>query len=177
MSIIRLNLFIFCLFSASLASSITYSIRNNKINLIENHFILNKSNATIKKEQSIFDIHRLKFISGDIFKDSFGAEFDTVFLSNVLHIYNPRENTTLFRKIYKALNKGGRFILYDLFLKDNQIEPYDASLFAITMLLYTKTGKSYTFSEVELLLRDAGFVGFKRLRAEHGSSLIEARKA
>ena len=119
---------------------------------------------------------RLKFISGDLFKDDFGADYDTVFLSNILHIYNQRENKMLFKKIYRALNKGGRFILYDFFLKNNRIEPYDAALFSITMLLYTKTGKSYTFGEVEMLLKNEGFSRFKRINVGHGSSIIEAIK-
>ena len=55
------------------------------------------------------------------------------------------------------MKTGGRFLLYDFFLKDTKTEPYDASLFAITMLLYTKTGKSYTFSEAEALLKKGGF--------------------
>ena len=71
---------------------------------------------------------------------------------------------------------GGRFLLYDLFLKDNKMEPYDASLFAITMLLYTKTGKSYTFSEVEELLKKEGFIKLKRFHVGRGTSIIEAIK-
>jgi len=119
---------------------------------------------------------RLKFISGNLFDDDFGSDYDTVLLSNVIHIYSPRENKFLFKKIYKSLNEGGRFVLYDFFLKDNKIEPYDAALFAITMLLYTKTGISYTFSEVESLLKNEGFKYFKRSKVGHGSSIIEATK-
>ena len=119
---------------------------------------------------------RLKFISGDLFKDDFGAGYNTVFLSNILHIYNPQENKNLFKKIHKALDKGGRLILYDFFLKNSQIEPYDAALFALTMLLFTKTGKSYTFREAESLLRGTGFVRFKRFEVGYGSSVIEAIK-
>ena len=82
----------------------------------------------------------------------------------------------LFKKIKKTLKPGGRLILYDLFLKDSKIEPYKAALFAITMLLYTKTGKSYTFSEVYSLLRSTGFGSIKKIDIEAGSSIIEARK-
>ena len=128
----------------------------------------------IHKNHSAY--RRLKFIGGDLFEDHFGDNYDTVLLSNILHIYNWQENKTLFKKIYKALIEGGRFVLYDFFLKDNQIEPYDAALFAMTMLLYTKTGKSYTFGEVESLLKNEGFTGFKRSRVDHGSSIIEAIK-
>ena len=71
---------------------------------------------------------------------------------------------------------GGRFILSDLFLKDNRTEPYDAALFALTMLLYTKTGKSYTFKETEALLHSTGFGTFKRCDLGQGSCLLEAVK-
>jgi len=102
----------------------------------------------ICKTQSLYN--RLHFVSGDLFDDEFGEGYDTVLLSNIIHIYNARENKTIFKKINKALKKGGRFVLYDLFLNNSKTEPYDATLFAITMLLYTKTGKSYAFGPVVL---------------------------
>ena len=119
---------------------------------------------------------RLKFINGDLFSDEFGVGYNTALLSNVIHIYNIKENRTILKKMYKALKKGGRLVLYDFFLEDNQIEPYNAALFTITMLLYTKTGGSYTFKEVESILRNIGFARFKRFKIRHGSSVIEAIK-
>ena len=44
------------------------------------------------------------------------------------------------------------------------------------MLLYTKTGKSYTFSETESFLKKAGFDRFKRFKVGYGSSIIEGVK-
>jgi len=133
-----------------------------------------KAARKIHKNHQVYK--RLKFISGDLFDDEFGVGYNTALLSNVIHIYNIKENRTVFKKIGKVLEKGGRLILYDFFLEDNQIEPYDAALFAITMLLYTKTGKSYTFDEVESLLRNTGFARFKRFKVGYGSSVIEAIK-
>ena len=52
----------------------------------------------------------------------------------------------------------------------------NAALFAITMLLYTKTGKSYTFSEVDALVRNTGFARIKKNKIGYGSSIIEAIK-
>ena len=69
---------------------------------------------------------------------------------------------------------GGRLILIDLFLKDNRTQPYDAAMFSLTMLLFTATGRTYTFNETEDLLREAGFYHFKRFRLERGNSIIEA---
>ncbi len=128
----------------------------------------------ICKTQSVYN--RLHFVSGDLFDNEFGEDYDTVLLSNIIHIYNARENKTIFKKINKALKKGGRFVLYDLFLNNSKTEPYDAALFAITMLLYTKTGKSYAFGEVDSLLRNVGFARIKKKKIGDGSSIIEAIK-
>ena len=128
----------------------------------------------ICKTQSVYN--RLHFVSGDFFDDEFGEGYDTVLLSNIIHIYNVKENKIIFKKINKALKKGGRLVLYDLFLNNSKTEPYDATLFAITMLLYTKTGKSYAFGEVALLLRNAGFACIKKTKIGGGSSIIEAIK-
>ena len=128
----------------------------------------------ICKTQSSYN--RLHFVSGDLFDDEFGEGYDTVLLFNIIHIYNARENKTIFKKINRSLKKGGRFVLYDLFLNNSKTDPFDAALFAITMLLYTKTGKSYAFSEAEALLRNTGFARIKKTKIGEGSSIIEAIK-
>ena len=128
----------------------------------------------ICKTQSVYN--RLNFVCGDIFDDEFGEGYDTILLSNIIHIYNARENKAIFKKINKALKKGGRLVLYDLFLNNSKTDPYDAALFAITMILYTKTGKSYTFGETDSLLRNAGFSRIKKTKIGEGSSILEAIK-
>ena len=128
----------------------------------------------IHKKKSIYK--RLKFINGDLFSDEFGFGYNTVFLSNIVHIYNIYENKVILKKINKALVNGGRVILYDFFLKESRTEPYEAALFAVTMLLYTKTGKSYAYSEVSALLKKTGFARIKKTAIGHGSSIIEAFK-
>jgi len=119
---------------------------------------------------------RINFLEGDLFDTEYGKDFDTVFFSNILHIYNPQENKFLFKKIHRALVKGGRFILLDLFMSENMTEPYNAALFSLTMLMFTATGKTYSFKETEASLKAAGFGSFKRFPLTEGSSLIEAVK-
>ena len=136
--------------------------------------------AAIKVARQIHKNHstykRINFICGDFFTDSFESGFDTILLSNIIHIYNSKENKKLFKKVYKALKLGGRFILYDYFLHKNQINPYDAALFAVTILLYTKTGKSYTSNETISLLKDTGFTRLKQINVGNDSSIIEGVK-
>ena len=119
---------------------------------------------------------RFDFVAGDLFKVSFGNEIDTVLYSNILHIYDESENLKLFKKIYKSLKPGGRFILVDLFLKNNRTEPLDAALFSLTMLLFTATGRTYTCEETKKLLKKTGFGKFKHCELGQGSSIIEAVK-
>jgi len=129
---------------------------------------------TIIKKTSI--LKRFTFIAGDLFKVSLGLETDTVLYSNILHIYSASENSRLFKRIHTSLKPGGRLILVDLFLKDNRTEPFDAALFSLTMLMFTATGRTYTFKETEGLLKMNGFGKFKRCELGQGNSVIEATK-
>ena len=129
---------------------------------------------TILKTSKTFN--RFSFVAGDIFKVDFGEEVDTLLYSNILHIYNKSQNSKIFKKIFKSLKPGGRLILVDLFLKNNRTEPPGAAMFSLTMLLFTTTGRTYTFQETENLLKSFGFGKFKRSELSQGSSIIEAVK-
>lgn len=120
--------------------------------------------------------NRFRFVSGDLFETPYGKGYDTVFFSNILHIYNRKQNKILFKKINGSLVKGGRFILVDLFLKENRVEPFNAALFSLTMLMFTATGKTYSFAETEKLLSECGFHKFTRQNVKEGSAIIQAYK-
>lgn len=121
-------------------------------------------------------VKRFNFIEGDLFETDYGNDYDTVLYSNVLHIYNQKENKILFRNIHRCLKDRGRFVLVDFFLKDNRTEPYDAALFSLNMLLFTATGKSYTYTETEEMLRGEGFGKIKRFKVGEGVGIMEAVK-
>jgi len=119
---------------------------------------------------------RFRFLKGDLFDTPYGENYNTALFSNILHIYSLRENKTLLKKIARCLVKGGRIILVDLFLKDDRAEPYHAAMFSLTMLLFTATGKTYTFTETEKLLSQSGFTHCKRTNLKQGSAIIQAIK-
>jgi hypothetical protein len=83
----------------------------------------------------------------------------------VLHVYSPQDNQAIFRRALAALAPGGRLIIQDAFLHDREgLFPVDASLFAVSMLLFTRGGDTYSASEVKRWLRHAGFRQVKLLR-------------
>ena len=136
--------------------------------------------AAIKVAKELFQkrsfFKRFHFMPGDLFDSAYGKNYDMVFFSNILHIYNLQENKKLFRKINQALVPGGRFILVDYFLKEDRTGPYEGALFSLTMLLFTETGKTYTYGETEEILRQTGFHKFKRTQLADGNGMLEAFK-
>ncbi|MGD9212499.1 MAG: class I SAM-dependent methyltransferase [Desulfobacteraceae bacterium] len=62
-----------------------------------------------------FDAKRVHYISGDLFKDDFGDDYDVVFFS-----FNPGgKNPKILEKIHKCLRPGGLFITKHAFYSDH----------------------------------------------------------
>tara|TARA_B100000315_G_scaffold260693_1_gene324145 strand:+ start:203 stop:1219 length:1017 start_codon:yes stop_codon:yes gene_type:complete len=101
---------------------------------------------------------RLSYLELDFMEEKIPGNYDVVFLSNVVHIYDPNENITLLKKIKAALNPNGRIIIQDFFLWDKKgLRPIETNLFAATMLLCSDTGNTYSAQEVKKWMTKAGF--------------------
>jgi ubiquinone/menaquinone biosynthesis C-methylase UbiE len=101
---------------------------------------------------------RYSTIEGSAFDVDFGTGFDLVLLTNFLHHFDPATNETLLRKVYAALNDGGRAVTVEFVPNDDRISPPDAAAFSVTMLASTPRGDAYTFRELEQMFANAGFV-------------------
>lgn len=112
---------------------------------------------------------RMSYLPLDLMKDEIPGTFDVVWYSNVLHIYSPEENQAVFKRVSAALNPGGRLIIQDAFLHDREgLFPEEASLFAVSMLLFTETGNTYSVVETSDWLKQAGFTVVRLLRIKKG---------
>lgn len=113
---------------------------------------------------------RLSYLPLDFSKESIPGTYDVIWYSNVLHIYSPEDNQAIFRRAFAALAPGGRFIIQDAFLRNREgIHPMEASLFAVSMLLFTTGGNTYSASETAKWLKGAGFVGIKTVPLRKGT--------
>jgi SAM-dependent methyltransferase len=113
---------------------------------------------------------RLSYLPLDFVTKPIPGSYDVIWFSNVLHIYSPEENRRLFRKMTKALAPGGRLLIQDAFLHDaNGLHPQDASLFAVTMLLFTDAGNTYSIRDTAAWLKRAGFVKVRPVRMKKGT--------
>ena len=124
---------------------------------------------------------RLSYYPGDLFDNPVPGKFDVMWISNVLHIFSPAENRTLFRKLKRALNPGGRILIQDTFLMGKPgFDALATNLFAVTMLLFTPTGNTYSAQAVRQWLKICGLKKTRCLQLKKGTGdwdgvIIEGR--
>jgi cyclopropane fatty-acyl-phospholipid synthase-like methyltransferase len=106
---------------------------------------------------------RVRVKVGDFLADDLGENtYDAVFASNIVHNLSENENKMLLRKVWRALRSGGRIIVKDMMPNDRRDGPYYPLIFALTMLMFTESGDTYSVSQVTEWLREAGFAGISR---------------
>ncbi len=113
---------------------------------------------------------RLSYLPLDFMAQPLSGRYDVIWYSNVLHIYSPQENTSLFRRMRRHLTSKGRMIIQDAFTLDRQgLRPAETNLFAVTMLLFTESGNTYAMADTARWLREAGFGRVRRITLRKGT--------
>jgi cyclopropane fatty-acyl-phospholipid synthase-like methyltransferase len=119
---------------------------------------------------------RMYYISGDFFIDDFNGKYDTILVSNVVHIYGPEKIANLFSRCHNSLNQNGRILIKDFFLtRETEQLPF-THLFALHMLLSTETGRCYSYQEIKKLMLKSGFRMGNKHQLTATSLLIEGIK-
>jgi ubiquinone/menaquinone biosynthesis C-methylase UbiE len=118
---------------------------------------------------------RISFIAGDFFTDSVKDRYDTVFCSNVIHIFNSEQILELFNKWRSYIKPGGRILVKELYLNTPKNGPLNNTLFSLHMLLSTESGTCYTELEIKELLAKAGFKSTETYPLSEFSAVIEAK--
>jgi precorrin-6B methylase 2 len=98
---------------------------------------------------------------GNLLFDDVPRGFDGVILSQVLHGYGPRDCMNLLKKAFQALNKGGKLIINESLLNDEETGPLLPALFSLNMLVETPQGSSYSGKRIKGWLQRIGYRGVK----------------
>ncbi|MFQ5689968.1 MAG: methyltransferase [Gemmatimonadota bacterium] len=114
----------------------------------------------------------LRLWKGDFLSELPEGPFHLVFLANVSHIYDVATNRTLISRLSARLAPGGPLAVLDFTRDASEF----AALFAITMLLNTEGGTTYTRREYEAWMAAAGLAGFRHARVDADRELLSARK-
>ena len=122
-------------------------------------------------------IDRITFVPGNYYKDELPKDHDLALLSAIIHQNSPEQNIELYRKIYRALEPGGRLIIRDHIMSPDHTQPIGGALFAVNMLIVTPGGRTYSFEEIKASLESAGFTKVNLIQPdEQMNGLIEGFK-
>ena len=121
---------------------------------------------------------RVSFAEGDFYQNEFPTGFDLAWISAIIHQHGRTESQTLYQKVYRALNSGGRIFVRDFVMEPHRTSPTQGTLFGINMLVATHNGMVYTFDEIYADLEVAGFVNIRlAVPADTMSAVVVAEKA
>jgi (2Fe-2S) ferredoxin/ubiquinone/menaquinone biosynthesis C-methylase UbiE len=115
---------------------------------------------------------RINTRAGDLRTDKFGEGYNLVFVSAICHMLSPEENRDLLKRCCAALTPSGRVAIQDFILEPDKTAPKWATLFALNMLVGTKSGSSYSDEEYTRWLAEAGFREVRRVRLPGPSDLM-----
>ncbi len=122
-------------------------------------------------------IGRITFVAGDFYKDELPTGHDLALLSAIIHQNSPEQNIELYRKIYRALQPGGRLVIRDHVMSSDHTQPVSGALFAVNMLVVTNGGRTYSFEEIKESLESAGFSKINLIQSdEQMNGLVEGFK-
>ncbi len=112
----------------------------------------------------------------NMFTQAWPSDYDTHFLSNILHDWSDDTCRLLVKKSFDALPSGGRILLHEMLMDDEGCGPLAAAAFSVLMLLGTR-GRQYTLAELRGFLEPAGFTDVEAFTTGGGYySLVVARK-
>lgn len=126
-------------------------------------------------EEGLLD--RVELVAGDFYKDELPKGCDLALLSAIIHQNGVDENIELYEKVLKALEPGGMLLIRDHVMEESRTKPASGAVFAINMLVNTRSGDTYTFEDIKAGLEKAGFSDVKLLRrGERMDDVVSARK-
>ncbi len=120
---------------------------------------------------------RITLVGGNFYNDDLPGGHDLALLSAIIHQNSPEQNVELYRRIFRALQPGGRLVIRDHVMSPDHTVPASGALFAVNMLVATPGGGTYSFEEIRSTLETAGFTRVKLIRPdEQMNGLVEGFK-
>lgn len=112
-------------------------------------------------------------ISGDFNEGLPEGPFDAAYLGSISHIYGPKENQALMKRVADSLASGGLIAIRHFVRGISE----GAAMFAVNMLVNTTSGNTYSEEEYRRWLEAAGFDGVEILSIpSRDTHLVLARR-
>ncbi|HUA33163.1 MAG TPA: methyltransferase [Candidatus Binataceae bacterium] len=121
---------------------------------------------------------RVEFRPADVFNDDLGSGYDLVMAVNIYHHFSPDKCIELSRRLHDAAAPGAHLAMVDMIPDESREKNQFALAFALTMLIWTHEGDTYTLSEYRKILESGGWhdIEFKPVSGPMPSQLIIAKQ-
>ena len=115
---------------------------------------------------------------GDLMKDDFGAGWDVVLLSNILHHFTPDDVKAIIRRAHAALTADGTIAIWELERPAATKKPSEGDGVALFFRLISSAA-AYSGDEYAAWLAESGFTRTRIVRPKlrPGTVLVHARRA
>ena len=107
---------------------------------------------------------RLEFIAIDARDYTPQNPFDTILVSNTLHMIGPAGSVELLKRCYGMLSPGGRLIVQAQYLNDDRVSPRWPTLLSLIQRVATPHGRNHAISETKEWMEQAGFSNVSYVR-------------
>ena len=118
----------------------------------------------------------IHLVSGNFDSDDVGSNYCGVFMSQILDSLGKKGVEDLFVKVFNSLKKGGKIIIRDYILHDNDTEAEVSMFRSLNVLLTTNAGRLYNLDEYFSMLKKAGFANISFMELPGPTDLILAKK-
>ena len=100
---------------------------------------------------------RLAFVEADALTYTTDDRYDTVLVSNTLHMIGPEASITLLARCFDLLVPGGRVIVQAQYLDDSRVSPRWPTLLNLIQRVATPHGRNHAIGETKEWMEQAGF--------------------
>lgn len=108
---------------------------------------------------------QIRFFTGDMFKEDFPKNQDSVLFIHQLVIWSPEQNKSLLKKAFDSLNEKGRVVIFSSIAEDTEDKPLMAALDTVYFrAIAAGNGMVYPWKDYEKMLYDVGFRKIKKIR-------------
>jgi 3-hydroxy-5-methyl-1-naphthoate 3-O-methyltransferase len=120
---------------------------------------------------------QFRFVEGDIFAGAdFGTSHRIAVLGHILHSLSQQQIRILLRRTFDALAPGGSIAIAEFLVDKDRTGPLQSLIFAVSMMVHSPQGDTYSFEEIAEWLGETGFVNIRSLGIPGSSPLILATK-
>ncbi|MFT5524549.1 MAG: ubiquinone/menaquinone biosynthesis C-methylase UbiE [Pirellulaceae bacterium] len=122
---------------------------------------------------------RIQLTSGSATDVSFGANYDVIFVSHTIHLFDAATTARMFHSCFRALNPGGKLVVRDVITDERGVQPVLGAFIGLNMWV---EGDAYSFQCLRRMMVEIGYESVEHLPISRGDmpdvlgSLVVAQK-